>query len=113
MGGPPGDLYVFISVKPHGFLKRHKNDVICTVELSFVEAALGGEVQVPTLTGEETLKIPKGTQYADTFRLPGQGIPSLRSNVRGSDCAGGSENPETSEQETGRAVKGIFKALRI
>lgn len=83
MGGPPGDLYVFISVKPHGFLKRHKNDVICTVELSFVEAALGGEVQVPTLTGEETLKIPKGTQYADTFRLTGQGIPSLRSNVRG------------------------------
>ncbi|MEZ4551015.1 MAG: DnaJ C-terminal domain-containing protein [Desulfobacterales bacterium] len=82
MGGPPGDLYVFISVKPHGFLKRHKNDVICTVELSLWRRP-GREVQVPTLTGEETLKIPKGTQYADTFRLPGQGIPSLRSNVRG------------------------------
>ncbi len=83
MGGPPGDLYVFISVKPHEFFKRHNNDVICTVELSFVQAALGCDIQVPTLTGEEPLKVPKGTQYADTFRLPGQGIPSIRSQVRG------------------------------
>ncbi|MDO9262768.1 MAG: molecular chaperone DnaJ, partial [Desulfosalsimonadaceae bacterium] len=65
-GGPPGDLYVFLSVKPHEFFKRNGTDVICSVELSFVQAALGGEITVPTLTGEETLKIPKGTQYADT-----------------------------------------------
>jgi molecular chaperone DnaJ len=70
-------------VKPHEFFRRNNTDVICTVELSFVQAALGGEIEVPTLTGEETLKIPKGTQYADSFRLPGQGIPSLRSNARG------------------------------
>ncbi|PIP42062.1 MAG: molecular chaperone DnaJ [Desulfobacterales bacterium CG23_combo_of_CG06-09_8_20_14_all_51_8] len=82
-GGPPGDLYVFINVKPHEFFKRSNADVISTVELTFVQAALGDEITVPTLTGEETLKIPKGTQYADTFRLPGQGIPSLRSGVRG------------------------------
>ena len=82
-GGPSGDLYVFISVKPHESFKRHHNDVISTMELSFVQAALGGEITVPTLTGEETLKIPKGTQYADTFRLPGQGIPSIRSSIRG------------------------------
>jgi molecular chaperone DnaJ len=82
-GGPPGDLYVFIGVKPHEFFRRSNTDVICTVELSFVQAAVGGEIQVQTLTGEETLKIPKGTQYADTFRLSGQGIPSLRSNTRG------------------------------
>ena len=82
-GGPPGDLYVFISVKPHEFFRRDNTDIICTVELSFVQAALGDEIKVPTLTGEETLKIPKGTQYADTFRLPGQGFPSLRSGTRG------------------------------
>jgi molecular chaperone DnaJ len=82
-GGTPGDLYVFIGVKPHEFFRRSNTDVVCTVELSFVQAALGGEIEVPTLTGEETLKIPKGTQYADTFRLSGQGIPSLRSNTRG------------------------------
>ena len=82
-GGRSGDLYVFLSVRPHEFFKRNGTDVICSVELSFVEAALGGEITVPTLTGEETLKIPKGAQYADTFRLHGQGIPSIRSNVRG------------------------------
>jgi len=82
-GGPNGDLYVFLSVKPHEFFKRNGTDVICSVEMSFVQAALGGEITVPTLTGEETLKIPKGTQYADTFRLHGQGIPSIRSNARG------------------------------
>ena len=82
-GGPPGDLYVFIGVKPHEFFRRNNTDVICTVELSFIQAALGGEIEVPTLDGEETIKIPKGTQYADTFRLPGKGIPSLRSKSRG------------------------------
>jgi molecular chaperone DnaJ len=82
-GGPPGDLYVFIGVRPHEFFKRNNTDVICAVELSFVQAALGGEITVPTMEGEETIKIPKGTQYADTFRLPGKGIPSIRSNIRG------------------------------
>ena len=70
-------------MKPHEFFRRSNTDVICTVELSFVQAAIGDEIQVQTLTGEETLKIPKGTQYADTFRLSRQGIPSLRSNTRG------------------------------
>ncbi len=82
-GGPPGDLYVFLRVKPHEYFERRNNDVICRVELSFVQAALGEEVTVPTLEGEETVTIPGGTQYGDTFRLPGQGIPSLRSNIRG------------------------------
>lgn len=82
-GGPPGDLYVFIQVRPHNFFQRRNNDIICRIELSFIQAALGDEATVPTLTGEETLKIPKGTQYGDIFRLHGQGIPSLRSNSRG------------------------------
>ncbi len=82
-GGPPGDLYVFIRVKPHNFFQRRDNDVICQIELSFIQAALGDQVTVPTLDGEETIKIPKGTQYADIVRLPGRGILSLRSNRRG------------------------------
>jgi len=82
-GGPPGDLYVFLSVRPHEFFQRRNSDVICKIDLLFVQAAIGDEVTVPTLTGEETLKIPKGTQYGDVFRFPGQGINSLRSNIRG------------------------------
>jgi molecular chaperone DnaJ len=82
-GGPAGDLYVFITVRPHEFFQRRNSDVICQVELSFIQAALGDKITVPTLEGEEKLKIPKGTQYGDVFRLPGKGIMSLRSNIRG------------------------------
>ncbi|MDY6906344.1 MAG: molecular chaperone DnaJ [Thermodesulfobacteriota bacterium] len=82
-GAPPGDLYVFINVKPHKFFQRHNNDVVCVMEISFVQAALGDSIPVPTLTGETTLEIPKGTQYGDTFRFAGEGIPSLRNKKRG------------------------------
>ncbi|MDY6823201.1 MAG: molecular chaperone DnaJ [Thermodesulfobacteriota bacterium] len=82
-GAPPGDLYVFINVKPHKFFQRHNNDVVCVMEISFVQAALGDSIPVSTLTGETTLEIPKGTQYGDTFRFQGEGIPSLRSKKRG------------------------------
>ena len=58
-------------------------DVICLVEISFVQAALGDKIAIPTLQGEETLKIPKGTQYGETFRFRGEGIPSLRGGRRG------------------------------
>lgn len=82
-GGPPGDLYVFLQVKPHKYFQRNNNDVICLAEISFVQATLGAKIIVQTLTGEETLKIPPGTQYGDTFRLPNQGIASLRNGQRG------------------------------
>lgn len=82
-GGPPGDLYVFIQVKPHKIFKRNDTDVFCNVELTFIQAALGDKISIPTLEGQETLEIPKGTQYGDTFRLKGQGIPSLRGSYRG------------------------------
>lgn len=82
-GGPPGDLYVFLQVKPHKFFQRNNNDVICLAEISFIQATLGAKITVQTLTGEETLKIPPGTQYGDTFRLPNQGIASLRNGHRG------------------------------
>ncbi len=82
-GGPPGDLYVFIKVRPHDFFKREGEHVICQIPLSFVQAALGDKVQVPTLEGESELTIPKGTQPGELFRLRGEGIPSLRSGRRG------------------------------
>lgn len=82
-GGQPGDLYVFIHVEPHEFFRRENNDVVCQVEISFVQAALGDKITVPTLTGTETLEIPKGTQTGEVFRLRGEGIPSLRSRRRG------------------------------
>jgi len=82
-GGPPGDLYVFINVKPHSFFERRNNDIICQVPISFVQAALGADINVPTLTGEKNLRIPKGTQPDEVFRFKGEGIPSLRGYGRG------------------------------
>ena len=82
-GGPRGDLYVFIHVEPHDFFERDNSDVICRVPISFVQAALGDTISVPTLEEEKKLRIPKGTQYGDVFRFNGEGIPSLRTGRRG------------------------------
>ncbi|CAN2042330.1 chaperone protein DnaJ [Candidatus Magnetomoraceae bacterium gMMP-15] len=82
-GGPPGDLYIFIRVKPHDFFTRENNHVICQIPISFVQAALGDEIMVPTLKGEKNFKISSGTQPGDVFRLKGEGIPSLHSHERG------------------------------
>jgi molecular chaperone DnaJ len=82
-GGPPGDLYVFIHVQPHEFFKRQDTDIICEIPISFVQAALGDKISVPTLNGKKTLKIPKGTQPGDIFHFHGEGIPSLRGHGRG------------------------------
>ena len=82
-GGPDGNLYVFIYVKPHKIFKRHDTDIICNTSISFVQAALGAEITVPTLEGEKQINIPKGTQFGDTIRLHGMGIPSLRGHFSG------------------------------
>ncbi|HUV49666.1 MAG TPA: molecular chaperone DnaJ [Anaerolineae bacterium] len=82
-GGPPGDLYVFISVGPHEFFERNNTDVICRIPISFIQAALGDKIKVPTLNNEKKLEIPKGTQPGDILRFPGMGIPSLRNGSRG------------------------------
>jgi molecular chaperone DnaJ len=83
LGGPAGDLYVFIHVKPHDFFRREENDVICQIPISFVQASLGDQIVVPTLKGEKTLDIPKGTQFGDVFRFRGEGVPSLRTGRPG------------------------------
>ena len=82
-GGPRGDLFIDIEVRPHEFFKRNGTTVICEVPLSFVQAALGGEVEVPTLAGKYELKIPSGTQTGKIFRLKGKGIAALRDGSLG------------------------------
>jgi molecular chaperone DnaJ len=77
-GGPAGDLYVEIRVEPHPIFERDGPDLICTVPLEFATAALGGEVNVPTLSGEVALKIPRETQSGKVFRLRGKGVKQVR-----------------------------------
>jgi molecular chaperone DnaJ len=83
LGGPQGDLYVFIYVEDHEFFQRQDNHIICTVPISFVQAALGDKIKVPTLNGDKNLRIPKGTQPGDVLYFKGEGIPSLRTGRRG------------------------------
>mgnify|MGYP000957121226 CR=1 FL=1 len=82
-GGPPGDLYITINVKPHPLFQRQGNDVICEVPITFVQAALGAELEVPTLDGKVKYTIPEGTQSSTVFRLKGKGIPNIRGYGRG------------------------------
>ncbi len=82
-GGPNGDLYVFIEVKPHETFQRNGDDLYCRVPVTFVQAALGGSVDTPTLTGTEKLKIPRGTPTGKVFRLKGKGIAHVRGYGRG------------------------------
>lgn len=76
-GGPAGDLYIDIQVKPHELFQREGNNVICEVPISFPKAALGCEVEVPTVQGQMTLKVPAGTQSGRLFRMKGKGIKDL------------------------------------
>ena len=82
-GGPPGNLYVTLNVKPHTYFKRHNNNVILEMQVNVAQAALGDSVNVPTLEGERQITIPAGTQSGAIFRLRNLGIPYLRGNGRG------------------------------
>ena len=82
-GGPPGDLYIIIRVKEHPVFERHGTEVFCKTVIGLPTAILGGEVQIPTLTGKARLKIPPGTQSHTVFRLKGQGLPELHGRGRG------------------------------
>jgi molecular chaperone DnaJ len=82
-GGPAGDLYVVLDVKEHQFFERRGADLYCTIPLSVVQAALGTELQVPGLGGEEKLKIPEGTQSDAVFRVKGKGLPDPRGGGKG------------------------------
>lgn len=82
-GAPPGDLFVFIIVAQHEFFQRDGQDIFCEIPVSFVQAALGDEIKVPTLYGYEKLRIPAGTQPGAIFRLREKGFPHLRGHHRG------------------------------
>ncbi len=77
-GGPPGDLYIVFHVRPHEFFERDGDDIYCEIPLTFAQAALGDEIEVPTLHGKVKLKIPAGTQTGTNFRLRGKGVPNVR-----------------------------------
>jgi molecular chaperone DnaJ len=83
-GAPPGDLYIEVNVRPHKLFKREGDDIVLDLNLNIAQAALGAEVQVPTVDGTNTtLKIPPGTQYGRVFRLKNFGVPHLRGTGRG------------------------------
>lgn len=135
-GGPPGDLYVYLTVRPHEFFERRGYDIYCEIPISFVQAALGDEVEVPTLEGHAKLRIPEGTQSGALLRLRGQGIPRLRGHGRGDQfvrvrvvtptklnakqreallafaAAGGEAIPKTSESPETPESKSFFHRVR-
>ena len=82
-GGTPGDLYVVLTVKEHELFERQGDDLFCEIPIKFTLAAMGGTIQVPTLFGKATLKIPAGTQSGTTFRLRDKGMPSCRGGRQG------------------------------
>ena len=84
-GGPGGDLYVVIRVKPHKIFERRGNDIFIEAPISFVQAALGDTIEAPCLDGSEKLHIPEGTQTGTTFKLKGKGMPAVNSGIRGDE----------------------------
>jgi molecular chaperone DnaJ len=82
-GGRPGDLYVVLHVEPHPFFERQGDDIFCQIPISFTQAALGAEIEVPSLNGTKKLTIPPGTQSSQVFTLRGQGVPHLNGFGRG------------------------------
>ncbi len=105
-GGPSGDLYIFISLKPHAFYQRDGADLFCRVPISMVKAALGGEFKVPTLDGGEALiKVPEGTQSGKQFRLRGKGMPVLRARAT---WATSTSRPRSRRLRTSRAASATF-----
>jgi len=82
-GGPPGDLFLFIYVEPDDFFSREGDDIICQIPISFPQAALGTEIEVPTLNGKKDLNIPKGIESGEILRIKGEGFPKMRGYGRG------------------------------
>ena len=81
--GPPGDLYVVLRVKEHPVFERENSHLHCVIPVNVAQAALGADIQVPALEGEETLKLPAGVQHGAEFRLKGKGVPHVNGHGRG------------------------------
>lgn len=113
-GGPPGDLYVEIHLKPHGIFKRDGDDLHCNLTIPFTTAALGGEIEVPTLTGRGAITIPEGTQTGKSFRLRGKGIKGVRSSYPGDlYCHIQVETPVRLSEEQKAILRQFDEALKV
>ena len=112
-GGPPGDLYIEIRVKKHEIFERDGDDLHCVVPISFTTAALGGEIDVPTLSGKAAIDIPEGTQPSKQFRLRGKGIKGVRSSYPGDlYCHITVETPVKLTEHQRKLLKDFDESLR-
>ncbi len=112
-GGPPGDLYIEIRLKKHAIFERDGDDLHCVVPVSMARAALGGEIEVPTLNGKAAIDIPEGTQHGKQFRLRGKGIKGVRSSYPGDlYCHIGVEVPVKLTEHQRKLLKELDEALK-
>jgi molecular chaperone DnaJ len=112
-GGPPGDLYIEIRIKPHEIFERDGDDLHCTVPVGLTTAALGGTIEVPTLGGKAEIELPEGTQHGKTFRLRGKGIKGIRSSYPGDlYCHVAVETPVKLTEHQRKLLKELDESLR-
>jgi molecular chaperone DnaJ len=112
-GGPPGDLYIEIRLKKHDIFERDGDDLHCVVPISFTRAALGGEIEVPTLAGKAAIDIPEGTQAGKQFRLRGKGIKGVRSSYPGDlYCHVAVETPVKLTEHQRKLLKELDESLK-
>lgn len=112
-GGPPGDLYIEIRLKKHEIFERDGDDLHCSVPISFTTAALGGEIEVPTLAGKAAIDIPEGTQAGKQFRLRGKGLKGVRSSYPGDlYCHISVETPVKLTEHQRKLLKDLDESLR-
>ncbi len=112
-GGPAGDLYIVLTVKPHPFFERDGNDVHCVVPISFTQAALGDEITIPTLESEMRLKVPEGTQSGKEFRLRGKGVPYLNEHGRGDLLVGAVQTPKKLTREQKELLRQLGESVVV
>ncbi|ACB34842.1 chaperone protein DnaJ [Leptothrix cholodnii SP-6] len=112
-GGPAGDLYVEIRIKQHEIFERDSDDLHCTVPVPLTTAALGGAIEVPTLSGSAEIELPEGTQHGKTFRLRGKGIKGIRSNYPGDlYCHVSVETPVKLTEHQRKLLKELDESFR-
>ncbi len=112
-GGPPGDLYIEIRLRKHDIFERDGDDLHCSVPISMVTAALGGEIDVPTLDGKAAIDIPEGTQHGKQFRLRGKGIKGVRSSYPGDlYCHIAIETPVKLSEHQRKLLKELDESLK-
>ncbi|MCI8878912.1 MAG: molecular chaperone DnaJ [Oscillospiraceae bacterium] len=112
-GGPAGDLQIVVTVRPHQLFRREGTDVFCDAPITFTQAVLGGELEIPTIDGKVKYDIPEGTQTGSTFRLRGKGIPSVNGRGRGDQYVTVYiETPRNLNREQKEALKKFSETLK-